>query len=100
MSSCPVPQEDFASLVWDLCSGFAFCFEYVISRKSPQTDKTVSVVTPAIISMQIASGLMCDLASVGFVYLFSLALCFHCASHGSALLAQAPQSFNKQKCSQ
>lgn len=100
MSSCPVPQEDFACLVWDLCNGFAFCFEYVISRKSPQTDKTVSVVTPAIIPMQIASGLMCDLASVGFVYLFRLALCLHCASHGSALLSQAPQSFNKQKCSQ
>lgn len=99
MSSCPVPQEDFACLVWDLCNGFAFCFEYVISRKSPQTDKTVSV-TPAIISMQIVSGLMCDLASVGFVYLFSLALCLHCASYGSALLSQAPQSFGKQKCSQ
>lgn len=95
-----MPQEDFASLVWDLCNGFAFCFEYVISRKSPQTDKTVSVVTPAIISMQIASGLMCDLASVAFVCLFSLALCLHCASHGSALLSQAPQSFDKEKCSQ
>lgn len=86
-------MTDYASLAWGFCIGLPF-----ILTKS---DKTMSVGTPAIISMQIASGLLCDLA---FGVLF-FSLPFACTVPPTAVpcsgkSSQALQSLGKQNQSQ
>lgn len=83
----PSAVGDYDSLAWSLCISLPFILT--------KLGKAMTVFTPAVISMQIASGFFVWLGFLGVGFFF--ALCLYSAFHNSVLhwqeLAGTPESW-------